>query len=81
MRHDILNPVDSCICFSCPAHRKSFWKKEGPDCGCESMPFYDKLMCDQCRYRTKCEIALNPHTYSLTEDGEYYDYGEYYESN
>ena len=73
MRHDILNPVDDCICFNCPVHRKSIWKREGPDCGCESMPFYAEEMCSQCRYRTKCEIALNPYTYSLTEDGEYYN--------
>ena len=65
MRHDILNPVDDCICFNCRSFRKSIWNKVGPDCGCESAPFYSKEMCDQCRYKDKCEVALHPEWYRM----------------
>lgn len=65
MRHDILNPVDNCVCFNCGEFRRSIWSHDGPDCGCEQIPFYSKEMCDQCRYKTKCEIALHPEWYRM----------------
>lgn len=61
--HNKVNPVDDCICFNCWAFRRSMWKKEGPDCGCEQAPFYNSEMCGQCRYRDRCEIFLHPELY------------------
>ena len=64
INHNLMNPVDNCICFNCVTFRRYIWSKEGPDCACEMLPVYNKEMCNQCRYKDKCEIALNPELYS-----------------